>query len=301
MAAGVCLGLSSPGLAQPKPDEQAKRLLDDGRADIAAGRARQGLEALQTIVTGFSTSAYADDALLAIARYAEDVEKDTAKARDLYDQIAKKYPQSDAAPGAYLQMGKIALSSAASKAALDDALSNFQRVSRLYPDSPFVPHALVGAAQVYRRSGRFDAGIDAARRAVLDHPESDVAPEARFEAGIGLALSGEGLEAIEEFQRVISEHPASPSASRALNANTALYRIYSSPTPAFLKDPAFALPAGDVLKDVRSLAVTPNGALWIASDKTKSAVSFDPTMKLGSSLSAEAQPTITPDGLPGGA
>src|ERR1700733_4088622 len=91
----------SPLLAQQKADDQARRLLEDGRADIAAGRARQGLEALQTIVTGFSTSSYADDALLDMGQYAEDVEKDLAKARDIYDQVAKKYPQSDGAPGAY--------------------------------------------------------------------------------------------------------------------------------------------------------------------------------------------------------
>ena len=288
----LLLTSSSPSAAQPRADDQARRLLEDARADLAAGRARQGLEALQTIVSGFSTSSYADDALLEIARYAEDVEKDTAKARDLYDQIAKKYPQSDSAPGAYLRMGQIALSGAASQAALDDALANFQRVTRLYPESPWVPHALVGASQVYRRAGRFDAAIDAARRAVLDHPGSDIAPEAQFELALAMAIAGDSMGAIEEFQRVISSHPASAAAGRALNATTALYRIHATGKPLFLKDPGYALAAGDVLKDVRSLAMTANGTLWVASDKTRSAVSFDPSLKLGSSLAAEDPQTL---------
>ena len=292
-AVGLLLAWGPPLGAQQRPDDQARRLFEDGRADIAAGRARQGLEALQTIVTGFSTSSYADDALLEIAHYAEEVEKDTTKARDLYDQIAKKYPQSDAAPGAYLQMGRLALATAASQSALDDALANFQRVTRLYPESPWVPHALVGAAQVYRRAGRFDAAIDAARRAVLDHPGSEIAPEAQFEVGLGMAIGGDGMGAIEEFQRVLSQHPTSEAAARALNATTALYRIYAAEKPLFLKDPGFQISAGDVLKDVRSLAVTPNGTLWIASAKTKSAVSFDPSMKLGSSLPAEDPETLS--------
>ena len=148
------LAAASLASAQPRPDDQAKRLLEDGRNDIANGRARQGLDALQTIVTGFPNSPYADDALLDIGRYAEDVEKNLVRAREVYDQIAKRYPQSDAAPGAYLQMGRIAYATAASQGAYDDALANFQRVIRIYPDSACVPNSLAASAAVYRRAGR---------------------------------------------------------------------------------------------------------------------------------------------------
>ena len=284
--------------AQPRPDDQARRLLEDGRADLANGRARQGLDALQTIVTGFPSSPYADDALLEIGRYNETVEKDLTKAREVYDQIAKRYPQSDSAPGAYLQIGRIAFATAANQAAFDDALANFQRVIRLYPESPFVPHALAASAAVFRRAGRYDAAIDAARRAVLDHPSSDVAPEAQFELALSLVTAGDVLTGLEEFQRVRTLHPSSPAAARALNATTALFRLHGAGKPVFLKDAGFTVTAGEVLKDVRSLAVTPAGVTWIASNKTKSAVSFDAAFKLGSSLSAEDPQTlaISPQG-----
>lgn len=278
--------------AQPRPDDQARRLLEDGRADIANGRARQGLDALQTIVTGFPNSQYADDALLDIGRYAEDVEKNPAKAREVYDQIAKRYPQGDAAPGAYLQMGRIAFASAASQSAYDDALANFQRVIRLYPDSPFVAHALVASAAVFRRAGRYDSAIDAARRAVLDHPGSEIAPEGQYELALSLVMAGDIQGGIEEFQRVRSDYPASQAAVRALNATTALFRLHGSERPVYLKDAGFSLAAGEVLKDVRALAVTPSGTTWIASNKTKSAVSYDPNFKAGPSLSAEDPQTL---------
>jgi TolA-binding protein len=279
--------------AQSRPDDQARRLLEDGRTDLANGRVRQGLDALQTIVTGFPNSAYADDALLEIGRYTEDVEKNPAKARELYDQIAKKYPQSDAAPGAYLQMGRIAYSTAASQGALDDALANFQRVIRLYPESVFVPHALVASAAVYRRAARYDAAIDTARRAVLDHPASDIAPEGQFELALSMAMAGDAASGMEEFQRVRTLYPGTPVAERALNATTALYRLSGSERPVFAKDTAFTMPIGDVLKDVRSVAVTPAGITWVASNKTKSAVSFDPAMKMGASMSSDDPQTLS--------
>ncbi len=290
----VIVAVSGNAVAQPpRADDQARRLLEDGRSDLANGRARQGLDALQTIVTGFPNSPYADDALLDIGRYAEDVEKNLTRAREVYDQIAKKYPQSDSAPGAYLQMGRIAFATAASREALDDALANFQRVIRLYPESPFVPHALSASAAVFRRAGRFDSAIDAARRAVLDHPSSDIAPEAQFELAQSLVMAGDVLNGIEEFQRVRSLYPASAAAARALNATTALYRLYGAEKPVFQKDAAFSVPLGEALKDVRSLAVTPSGVTWIASNKTKSAIAFDSTFKVGASLAAEDPQTLT--------
>ncbi|MEO6401968.1 MAG: tetratricopeptide repeat protein, partial [Vicinamibacteria bacterium] len=235
----LSLVASSKAVAQPRPDDQARRLLEDARSDLANGRAKQGLDALQTIVSGFPTTSYADDALLEIGGYAENVEKDLAKAREVYDQIAKRYPQSDSAPRAYLQIGRIAFATAASQAAYDDALANFQRVIRLYPDSAFVPHALVASATVFRRAGHYDAAIDVALRAVLDHPASEVAPEAQFELAQSLVMAGDTLEGLEEFQRIRSLHQGTPAAARALNATTALYRLYGNDKPLFLKDAAF--------------------------------------------------------------
>lgn len=295
LSASLSPALPSPPPLQgpPRADDQARRLLEDGRTDLKNDRARQGLDALQTIVTGFPNSAFADDALLEMGRYAEEVEKNLTKAREVYDQIAKRYPQSDSAPGAYLQMGLIAFKTAANQAAMDDALANFQRVIRLYPESRFVPHALVASAAVFRRGARYDSAIDAARRAVLDYPGSDLAADAQFELALSLAMAGDTQNAMEEFQRARSLYPSSAAATSALNAATALYRLYGNERPLFLKDPAFVVQAGDVLKDVRSMAITPDGTTWIASNKTKSAVSFDRAMKLGASLAAEDPQTLS--------
>ena len=54
--------------------------------------------------------------------------------------------------------------------------------------------------------------------------------------------------------------PREPVGARsALDRITALYRLYGAGKPAFAADPAFAVGAGDVLKDVRAILMTPRG------------------------------------------
>src|SRR5207237_6207304 len=50
---------------------------------------------------------------------------------------------------------------------------------------------------------------------------------------------------------------------------------------------AFSVGAGDMLKDVRGIVMTPTRTLWVASDKAKSAVPFGPDGRMGASLGGE--------------
>jgi hypothetical protein len=92
---------------------------------------------------------------------------------------------------------------------------------------------------------------------------------------------------MEEMQSVRNRFPESPEAAVALDRITALYRLHGSGKPVFVADPSYSVGSGDVLKDVRALLMTPTGTLWIASEKVRSAVPFDPAGKMGSALSAE--------------
>lgn len=279
------VALAALTLQNPTPEDQARRLLEDARIHLEQGRVKQGLESLQTIVTGFANTSSADDALLRIGQHLEDVEGDLARAAEAYDQVTKRFPQGDSAAGAYYRIGSMTATRASGTAELDDALAQFQRVVKLYPGSPWVAPSLVASANVLRRLGRLDAAIDSARRASLEFPGSPAAPEALYESGMGLATAGEPLLALEDFQRIRSRYPDSKAAARALDAITALYRL-SRPRVSYARDPEFSAPAGDMMKDVRALLMTPQRTLWIASNKTKSAVSLDPSLKLGPSWAA---------------
>jgi TolA-binding protein len=273
--------------AATTPDEQARRLLDDGREYRRQGKAKQALDNFNTVVSGFPNTDSVDDALLEIGRYRLEVEGDVDKAREAFDKVAKQYPQSDGAPGAYYYLGRLTLQRATTEAELDDALAQFTRVQRLYPRSDWVPRALQAEGLVLRRAGKLEESIDAQRRVALEYPSSPAAAAAQYQIGHCLALLGRPALAMEEFQRVRNRFPRDEWAASALDRITALYRLHGFARPRFELDAGFSVGAGDVLKDVRDMLMTPERTLWIASGKVHAAVPFDPSGKIGASLAAQ--------------
>lgn len=284
----VCLALAASAAPQSSsPEEQARQLLEGGRQYWIKGQYKQALDNFNMIISGFSSTDSVDDALLEIGRYHLEVEGNTNKAREAFEQVTKRFPQSDGAPGAYYYLGWLTMNKASSAAELDDALAQFDRVRTLYPRSDWVPNAFYAAGIVHRKAGRMPEAVESERRVALEYPTSEAAPAAQFQIGHCLALTGEPRQAMEEYQRVRNRYPESEWAARALDRITGLYRLYGSEKPAFSLDPGFAVGAGDVLRDVKAILMTPARTLWIASDKIKSAVPYDRDGKMGPSLSVQ--------------
>lgn len=283
----VSMALAVSVLAQSNPEEQARSLLEDGRTYREQGKLKQALDNFNTIITGFPDTSSVDDALLEIGRYYVDVEGDTEKGREAFEQVAQRFPQSDGAPGAYYYLGWVTLSRAADQAELDDALAQFTRVRRLYPRSVWVARALHASGLVHRKSESFAEAVAFQRRVSMEYPSSDIAAAAQFEVGHCLALQGEPLQAMEELQQVRNRFPESTWAEQALHRITALYRLHASGPPSFVLDASFAAGSGDVLRDVRAILMMPSGTLWIASDKVKGVVPYGPDGKMGASLRAQ--------------
>ena len=132
----VLLALAGPLSAQETSDQQARRLLEDGRAYQAQGKSKQALDNFNIVVSSFPNTDSVGQALLEIGRYHMEVENDTAKARAAFEQVTKQYARSDAAPGAYYYQGQLTLNRATTPAEIEDALAQFARVETLYPSSP---------------------------------------------------------------------------------------------------------------------------------------------------------------------
>ena len=152
------VAVALPVAAQESQDEQARRLLEDGRAYRAQGKQKQALDNFNIVVSSFPATDSVGQALLEIGRYRMEVEGDAEKARAAFEQVTKQYARSDAAPGAYYYLGLLTLQRATTPAEIDDALAQFARVETLYPRSPWVPRALQASALAHRRAGRYAGG-----------------------------------------------------------------------------------------------------------------------------------------------
>jgi TolA-binding protein len=288
------LALAVPALAQEGAEEQAQRLLLEGREYWNSGKLKQALDNFNIVTTSFAGTEAVGEALLEIGRYRMEVDGDEKGAREAFVQVSRDHAQSDAAPGAYHYLGLLTLEGATTQTELEDALAQFSRVVTLYPRSDlWVPRSLQASAMVHRRAGRFQDAVALNRRVALEYPANDAAPRAQFEAGHALAQLGEPRLAMEEFQQVRNRFPESPWAETALDRITALYRLYGAGQPAFALDSGFSLSGGNVLKDVQALLLEPNGRLWVASKKTKSAVRFDASGKMGTSHAAQEPRTLS--------
>ena len=289
LALAATLAAARVGIAQTVPDSQAAGLLEDGRAYWAKKQYKQALDNFNTIVSSFADTDVVDNALLEIGRYYVEVEPNLERAREAFDQVAKRHPQSDGAPGAYYYLGLLGLNAATTPVELDDAIAQFKRLQRLYPRSEWVPRALYATGLAHRKAGRLADAVEAHRRVSLEHPGSDVTPAAQYQIGLSLALLGEPVQAMEEFQQVRNRFPESEWAAEALSRITALYRLYGAGKAVYVRDAAYTAGAGagDILKDVRAILMTPARTLWIASDKTKSVVPFGADGKRGAGVPAE--------------
>jgi len=290
--------VASPTLAQEGAEEQAQRLLEDGRTYRDQGKLKQALDNFNIVIDSFPGTEAVGLALLEIGRYQMEVEDDDEGAREAFERVSREHAQSSAAPGAYYYLGLLTLNQATTPGELDDALAQFARVETLYPGTPWVPRALQASALVHRRAGRHREAVALNRRVSLEYPASDAAPRAQFEVGHALALLGDPRLAMEEFQQVRNRFPESPWAETALWRITALYRLHGGAQPAFALDSSFSLPGGNVLKDVRAILVDPDQRLWVASEKTKSAVVFDASGTIQESRPARDPRTLAlaPDG-----
>jgi outer membrane protein assembly factor BamD (BamD/ComL family) len=293
LGAAVFSLLAAAASAQEGPDQQARRLLEDGRAYLAQGKQKQALDNFNIVVSSFPNTDAVGSALLEMGRYYMEVENDPAKARAAFEQVTKQHARDEAAPGAYYYQGLLTLNHATTAPEIEDALAQFARVETLYPASAWVPRAIAAEALAHRRAGRYPEATDLNRRVSLEYPASDAAAAAQYEIGRALALAGQPRQAMEEFQQVRNRFPKSAWAEPALQRTTALYRLFGGAKPAFALDPSFTAGAGDLLKDVRALVVAGNGTLWIASEKTKSAVALDASGKPGQGFSAEEPRTLS--------
>jgi TolA-binding protein len=274
--------------AQTQSTETARKHLESGVQFYEQARYKQALNDFE-IVVSMGDPDYADDALLRIGEYYLDVEEDFAKAREYFDRVLQNYPTKDAAPGAYYYMGMVTLRSSFGAQALDDAVANFQRVLRLYPQSPWVPAALRATGLALERRGSWEEALDSYFRVMAEYPDSRWAAGAQLALGRCLVRLGDPVQGMVEIQMVRDRYPNAGEADEALDWLTHLFRLYGYPElgrpVSYRTDPAFDPKMKDKFKDIESIKISAQGVQVLERGR-KRVLTFETNGRLAGTKSA---------------
>src|SRR5262245_40764155 len=143
----VTLAIAAMPVRAQTNEELARRTLDSGRAFLQARNYGEAVKDFEAVLQRYPASAVADDALLELATYQFEVQRDLPAAQARLKELQSKYSTSDSAPMALVLEGRIALASGRTPALVDEAIASFDRVARLFPGSGAVPAAMYYAGE----------------------------------------------------------------------------------------------------------------------------------------------------------
>ncbi len=104
-------------------------------------------------------------------------------------------------------------------------LSELSRLEQLYPESKWLPNALMETALTYQGMDRDDKAADAFRRLASSYPQSAQARKALISLALSYSKTDKGEKAAEAYKEVISRWPSSEEAQLA---NEDLRKYYAS-------------------------------------------------------------------------
>jgi TolA-binding protein len=273
LAVGIGVALGTSLVAQSADEDVARRQLESGRAFMRQGNYTEALKDFRAVADTHASSSVADAALLEIAKYDFEIAEDYAAAAAAVDDILKKYATSHSAPDAYVLAGRLALARSHQPADLDAAVANFDRVIRLFPTSTAVPNALELLGETSWYAGKLDDALSYFGRVESEYSTTLAAADAYLAESRVLVARGDPTAAMEELQQVRNRWPASGEAVTALARTTVLYRLY---VRAHGGGAAYALAPDTVgpakIENVVDLAITPKGALYLATETGVTAV-----------------------------
>ncbi|MBI4161598.1 MAG: tetratricopeptide repeat protein, partial [Acidobacteria bacterium] len=183
-------GLLSLASAAPPEEGFDEKLYRNGLALVQAGQTDHALRTFKELLDGYPTSPRADDALFRSGDlfYSNDAidglhraEADPiARALPFFERIQAEYPRSDNAAAALHRLALLALEGRNPKRSPVEAYARFSRLLALYPESPLVDRALLGAANAQMQLGDCGLALFHLDRLFERFPGSPAADAGRF-------------------------------------------------------------------------------------------------------------------------
>jgi outer membrane protein assembly factor BamD (BamD/ComL family) len=260
--------------------ELEKRLLESGKTFLKEGKYQLALEDFNTLIRNSPDSPYADDAQLLIAKYYLEIEEDYDRAMEGFNKLIKEFAGTDSAEAAYFYIGHVNLTKGETQEEFNEALANFERIARLYPQSQWVDDALLNSALSYERLKDYNRAIEKLNTLMAEYPEFEHITKAYLLKARFHVYLGNYNIALLELQELRNNYADSPDANKALNMLTLIYRLTIKPKvrnePIYNYDADFKLKMAENIKNARSVIINNQRDIFIADGKREAVLQFTP-------------------------
>jgi outer membrane protein assembly factor BamD len=233
-AAGVLLLLSGCSFIGGRPTTvaPAAKLYEDGERLFLQEKYLQAREQFQWIVERHPESDLAPVAQFLIGEtFFRD--KDYEKAAPEFETFVTLYPSNQIADLGQYRLARAYFDQMPTverdQKITAQALTEFQKLIRLYPESRYAPDAIVKIeaarlrlaqkelwiAAFYMRQGKYEAALPRFDAVITTYSRTQAAPEALYQKADALIRLGRSDEAASVLKRLVDEYPASEWTRRA--------------------------------------------------------------------------------------
>src|SRR5918995_1890611 len=125
LLAAVAAGIAVMPVRAQSSEDIARRTLESGRAFLRAQNYGEAVKDFEAVLQRYPTSSVADDALLELAIYQLEVQRDPAAAQARAKELQAKYPTSDSAAMGLVLEGRVALATGRTPQRISEAMASF--------------------------------------------------------------------------------------------------------------------------------------------------------------------------------
>lgn len=206
-------------------DKFSKKLLEETYVQLwkvyySKGDYRGAVEVCRKLQANFPNSAFADDALMLMAKVSEE-EKSFSKAISIYNNILR-LSESPFKPEAQYHIAlcyeKMAKGNKGASRWYEKALSEYQKTFDEYPLTNYAAEAIVKIAAYYYHKKKYSRAIEIYNDLLAKYPDAEYVDVVLYNYGKCLYKMGNFRGAAQKFAEIISDYPDSKYVESAKKA-----------------------------------------------------------------------------------
>jgi TolA-binding protein len=264
-----------PVLAQNAEDNLAKKKYDSGMVFYKEGKYQEALKDFDNVIEKFPSTNWAALSFFQKGIYYKNVASNPEKAKKNFEKLAESFPHHKKAVLALLNIGDIQLLSCDDATSLNNPLSTFERIIRIYPWSENTAQAAYKAAGIYYRIGNLQKAMEKIKLIDDRFASSSFYADAMLLKAIIFIADSEYVEAAKQLQALSSGMKGSAQAVKAKKYLSALQRLKLDTSYKYKVDTSFKLDASQPVTSPQSIYLDEAGQISVFDSETKTVYIFD--------------------------